>query len=141
MNKHIHSYPIPTICDYCDSSVVLSSNAEIYGKEYGSGKCYRCTSCDAYVGVHKGTVIPYGRLADKELRDLKMECHKLFDPAWINNKWNSRQQAYGKLATLLEVPIEKCHFGFFDRDTLKYCLEIMSDEKWYIGVEWKKDVA
>lgn len=27
----------PTICRYCGSPVVYTSNAEIYGKEYGTG--------------------------------------------------------------------------------------------------------
>lgn len=140
MKKHIQSYPIPIICDYCGNPVIFASNAEIYGKEYGSGKCYMCTSCDTYVGVHEGTMIPYGKLANQELRDLKKECHCLFDPIWTKNRWINREQAYGKLATLLGIPIEECHFGFFDKDMLHRCLEILSKENWYIGVNWKNAV-
>ncbi|RKN75029.1 zinc-finger-containing protein [Paenibacillus ginsengarvi] len=39
-----------------------------YGREYGNGRCYKCTNFDAYVGVHTGTMIPLGRLANSELR-------------------------------------------------------------------------
>jgi DNA-directed RNA polymerase subunit RPC12/RpoP len=67
----LDKYPIPTTCPYCNSKVICTSNAEIYGKEYGNGRCYKCTSCDAYVGVHDGTNIPLGRLANKQLRELK----------------------------------------------------------------------
>lgn len=28
----------PKVCRYCGSPVVFTSNAEIYGKEYGNGK-------------------------------------------------------------------------------------------------------
>ncbi|MFB5268120.1 zinc-finger-containing protein [Paenibacillus enshidis] len=40
----------------------------------------------AYVGVHDGTDIPLGRLANRELRELKKQCHALFDPVWKNKK-------------------------------------------------------
>ena len=63
------SYPVPIICPYCSSPVIFTSNADIYGKEYGNGKCYKCISCDAYVGVHTGTREPLGRLANKLLRE------------------------------------------------------------------------
>ena len=43
----------PTVCNLCGGKVIYTSNARIYGKEYGSGKCYLCTNCGAYVGTHK----------------------------------------------------------------------------------------
>lgn len=48
----------PKLCRYCGHEVVFTSNAEIYGKEYGNGKCYLCRNCGAFVGVHTGTDIP-----------------------------------------------------------------------------------
>lgn len=48
----------PKVCRYCGSPVVFTSNAEIYGKEYGNDKCYLCRKCKAFVGVHTGTDIP-----------------------------------------------------------------------------------
>ena len=98
--------------------------------------CYKCTNCDAYVGVHTGTRIPLGRIANKELRELKKECHALFDPAWQGNKRLTRGKAYGRLATLLGIPIEECHFGWFDKDTLCRAKEIMSKKDWYKGISW-----
>ena len=69
----IKNYPIPEVCPYCGSEVVYTTNDKIYGKLYGSGKVYMCTNevCDAYVGVHNGTNIHLGRLANKELKKLK----------------------------------------------------------------------
>lgn len=43
----------PTKCNICDGKVIYTSNKIIYGKEFGSGKCYYCTECGAYVGTHK----------------------------------------------------------------------------------------
>ena len=91
MIKNIDRYPVPIVCPYCNSSVIFTSNAEIYGRQYGNGMCYKCTECNSYVGVHTGTKIPLGRLADKELRELKKECHSLFDPVWQKNKNITRE--------------------------------------------------
>jgi len=130
MYKNIDSYPIPNTCPYCNSPVIFTSNAEIYGRQYGNGMCYKCTVCDTYVGVHTGTKIPLGRLADKELRDLKKECHSLFDPIWRENKNITRSEAYKKLAELLKIPVNECHFGWFDKETLYKAKTIMSKENW-----------
>lgn len=135
MGNVADAYPIPTVCDYCGAEVEFTSNAKIYGREYGNGKCYKCTRCDAYVGVHTGTQTPLGRLANKELRDLKKQCHALFDPAWKgNSKKLNRDKAYSRLATLLDIPLRECHFGWFDKDMLLKCLDIMRNPDWFKGV-------
>ncbi|MBB6694409.1 hypothetical protein H7B90_23715 [Cohnella xylanilytica] len=137
MRAIIDAYPIPTQCPYCKSRVIYTSNATIYGREYGNGKCYKCTNCDAYVGVHTGTRIPLGRMANRELRELKKSCHALFDPSWKNNKNLKREKAYGRLATRLGIPLKECHFGWFDREMLLKAREILSDPEWYKGVSWR----
>jgi len=124
--KKINYYPIPTVCPYCNSPVIFTSNVAIYGKQYGNGMCYKCINCDSYVGVHTGTNIPLGILANKELRELKKECHTLFDPIWQNNKNIKRTDAYKMLAKLLDIPVNECHFGWFDKETLYKAKEILS---------------
>jgi hypothetical protein len=130
LSSVIPEYPIPTVCDYCGAQVIYTSNAEIYGREYGNGRCYKCTNCDAYVSVHDGTDIPKGRLADKELRELKQQCHVLFDPAWKKVKL-PRRTAYQRLATLIGIPPGVCHFGWFGKDLLLKSLNILSDPLWF----------
>lgn len=132
----IDAYPIPEQCPYCGSAVVYMSNARIYGREFGNGRCYACTQCDAYVGVHTGTQIPLGRLANRELRELKKECHALFDPVWKQNKNIKREHAYGRLANVLGIPHRECHFGWFDKTQLLRAREILSVPGWYRGVSW-----
>lgn len=84
-NLRIDAYPIPTVCPYCQSPVVFAGNEKVYGRKYGNGMCYMCTACDAYVGVHTGTRIPLGRMANKRLRKLKNIAHAQFDRAWNRN--------------------------------------------------------
>ena len=43
----------PTECNICGGEVEYIPNKQIYGKSYGSGFCYHCTNCGAYVGTHK----------------------------------------------------------------------------------------
>ena len=121
--KNIDVYPIPTVCPYCGCNVVFTSNAEVYGKKYGNGMCYKCTNCDAYVGVHTGTHIPLGRLANKKLRELKKQCHDAFDVFWKTKR--ERSVAYQWLADELNIPLKSCHFGWFDEEMLLKALDIL----------------
>lgn len=118
----------PDKCNLCQGKVAYTSNANIYGRRYGSGYCYLCTECGAYVGTHE----PWpdralGILADAEMRKWKMKCHKLFDPFW-KGKRSARRTMYGRLAEQMGIPVSECHFGYFDLDELKKAYEIM--ETW-----------
>jgi len=119
----IDYYPIPKVCKNCGAEVIFTSNAEIYGREYGNGRCYKCTKCDSYVGVHTGTKVPLGILANKEEREMKKKCHDLFDELWHDS--NQRTQVYKKLALALRIDIKRCHFGWFDYETLQRAYKII----------------
>lgn len=130
----VDSYPVPDFCPYCGSFVVFTSNAAVYGKEYGNGKCYKCASCDAYVGVHTGTTIPLGRLADQRLRSFKKMAHRQFDAAWKSGK-TTRSRAYKCLAYFLGIPLHECHIGWFDEKTTCKVIELTTIPNWYQDVE------
>lgn len=105
-------------CPYCGAEVVLTDAINIYHcrKSEDWGKVWVCSNypeCDAYVGCHKGTDIPLGRLANARLRTLKAEAHKQFDPLWRSGLM-SRKEAYKWLADMLGIPLEDCHIGLFD---------------------------
>ena len=107
----------PTICNICGGHVVFTSNATIYGKEYGSGKCYMCQSCGAYTGTHRPRPKEaLGLLADEPMRKGKMACHNLFDSMWKGKKkaQKKRKDLYAWLADAMGIPVEECHFGYFD---------------------------
>ena len=94
----------PKICNICGGKVIYTSNAAIYhGRQYGSGYCYLCLNCRAYVGTH----VPrpreaFGLLADEPMRKGKMMC-----------------RAYCWLAGEMGIPVEDCHFGHFDIHQLR----------------------
>lgn len=121
----------PTKCNICNGDVIYTSNKIIYGKEYGSGKCYLCTQCGAYVGTHKPRPKEaLGILGNAQMRDMKMKCHELFDKQWkteptLERQRYMRKRAYQRLADLLNIPLEICHFGYFDMDMLNRAYELL----------------
>lgn len=119
-------------CPYCNSKVTLESSVKVYGKDYGL--IYLCTQfpkCDSYVGTHKGTTKPLGRLADKQLRRYKNMAHSIFDHLWKTNKKFTRSQAYHWLSEQLQISGKDCHIGMFDIDMCKKVIEVC---KKYYGV-------
>ncbi len=118
MSKKINLQP--TNCNLCNGKVIYTSNSNVYGAEFGSGKCYLCLECGAYVGTH----IPrpkeaFGILANEEMRNLKMQCHDIFDKQFLyaSNVFEMRKlrkRAYKRMAAALDIPVSECHFGYFD---------------------------
>lgn len=120
-------------CPYCGSKAKLVDSKVIYGRSYG--KAFICSNypcCDSYVGCHKGTDIPLGTLANSELRKKRNQCHVLFDQTWKSNNM-TRIGAYARLAKLLNIRVNDCHFGMFDLNTcnkaMKFIYEFMLNNK------------
>ena len=112
-------------CDYCGTSADFVDSAVIYGKSYGM--IYLCPNCRAYVGVHKGSDKPLGRLANAELRRWKKNAHAVFDPLWKYGKFRGRRNAaYAWLSEQMGLPIEKTHIGMFDVEQCKQVIKICS---------------
>lgn len=118
----------PTVCNICGGKVVYCSNERIYGRKYGSGFCYLCTNCGAYVGTHRPSPhTALGLLADAPMREGKKLCHDLFDKLWKGpkNQGARRTLMYAHLANLMEVSTEDCHFGYFDIGQLRQAYRIL----------------
>lgn len=116
-------------CPYCKAKAEFVDSAEIYGRSYGM--IYLCRPCDAYVGVHKGTEKPLGRLANAELREWKIKAHAAFDPLWKRKmirdncrKQVARGKGYKWLAGQLEINCSDCHIGMFDVKMCKKVIDI-----------------
>jgi len=123
---------IPT-CPYCGASArFLADSSSLYhGRDYGP--VWACAPCGAWVGVHRGTQKPLGRLADKGLRTMKQKAHAAFDPLWqakIMRDRCSRKAArgagYAWLAERLGIPVEECHIGLFNEELCRRVIEICS---------------
>lgn len=122
----------PTKCNLCGGQVIFTSNALIYGKEYGSGRMYFCTNCHAYVGTHKPRPEEaMGILADSKMRTMKNKCHKLFDAKWLGAKdrRGARKISYTELAEKMAIDVSECHFGYFDLEQLEKAYLILKGER------------
>ena len=120
----------PKACNLCGGHVIYTSNKEVYGREYGSGKCYLCLQCGAYTGTHKPR--PHealGLLADAPMRKGKMMCHALFDPMWKGKSkaHKKRRDLYKWLAGQMHIPVEECHFGYFNIEQLRIAYRLLKD--------------
>jgi hypothetical protein len=93
---------------------VLVDSAVIYhGRSYGMA--WTCPACeDVYVGCHKGTRKPLGRLANAELRRAKIAAHDAFDRLWRNQEHIvSRNDAYRWLTKAIGAT-SQVHIGELD---------------------------
>lgn len=118
-------------CAYCGHPTELVADTAVYARSYG-GSVYLCRPCKAWVGCHKGTTRPLGRVAKADLRSLKICCHALFDPIWKTAKTlrggsNSehRKKAYQWLAEGIGIPFSECHFGLFDESRARAALSFL----------------
>lgn len=120
------------ICPYCKCETQLVDSIVIYGVSYGN--IYICGVCMAYVGTHSDGVTSLGRLANKELRELKKEAHKYFDGLWKKKismgtpKGKARHMAYKWLSEIMGTPPELTHIGMFDD---QQCRRVINECKKY----------
>lgn len=120
----------PPICPYCNlASVFLASSESLYRRDWGP--VWYCDPCHAWVGCHKGTDRPLGRLANEELREAKKMAHAAFDPLWKRRmeisgltQGHARGKGYKWLAGQLGLEPGDCHIGMMDVATCFRVVEI-----------------
>jgi hypothetical protein len=74
------------------------------------------------VGTHKPRPREaLGLLADEPMRTGKKMCHAIFDSFWKGKPkaGKKRHDLYCWLAHEMEIPVEGCHFGYFDIGQLR----------------------
>ncbi len=125
------SHEVP-ICPYCNkrSKKVNGDSIYLYRPDLRQMIFYDCRPCDAYVGCHKNSDKPLGRLANRELRKAKSEAHLVFDPLWKEGHMN-RTDAYKWLANGLSIHRDTCHIGMFD---LEQCAKVVA----LVSQYWEK---
>lgn len=109
------------VCPYCGCLSEYVDSAKIYGRSYGM--IYACFKCDAWVGVHRGTDIAKGRLANRNLRQWKIKAHEAFDRIWKSKKLQ-RSNAYYWLSIKMGLPREMTHIGMFNEEQCKQVIKI-----------------
>lgn len=119
-------YKVPRICRYCGGRVVFTTSSAIYGK--GNDNIYLCTNCNAYVGCHRGTRHPLGKLANTVLRLKRQETHAVFDAFWTEQGW-TRTQAYAWLARSMRLDADDAHIACFEMDECEQVIELCRNYK------------
>ena len=102
-------------CPYCGSTAILKDASYVYGPNAYSGKVYVCShypACDSYVGVHPGTRLPKGTLANRALRKKRIRAHQVFDQIW-KQEILSKPDAYRWLADKFCLETRQAHIGKF----------------------------
>lgn len=108
----------PTCCHCCAGPVKLTNNSEIYnGHSFGDWPyVYRCTQCQAYVGLHPDTDLPLGLMAGRETIAARKEAKALFQRLVLCKHNRDRGAGYAWLAGAMGIPPSVCHFAMFDQD-------------------------
>lgn len=114
--RRIHdAVPVPNHCHLCGSAVVAAHHDEVYGKVRGDWPwVYRCRGCYATVGMHPGTDIPLGYLADQATGQARQKAKRAFKHLYETG-YMTRRGAYRWLAARMGLPVSNCHFGYFTK--------------------------
>jgi hypothetical protein len=116
-------------CPYCGEVAQVRDSAVIYGRSYGPVYiCPNYPECDAYVGVHPGTLTPLGTLANEELRSWRKKAHDVFDPLWKSGKMR-RSKAYKWLRNTLHLSKNDGHIGMFTVEQCRQLIEAAERKK------------
>jgi hypothetical protein len=115
------------ICPYCAKPAKAVTGAAIYKNRPDLQRLiyWQCKPCEAYVGCHRGTMRPLGRLANAQLRVAKMRAHAAFDPIW-KNRHMTRTAAYEWLSKVMGLPFAETHIGMFD---IEQCRKVIHESR------------
>lgn len=100
-------------CPYCNGDGHLQPGLKV-SQNKRNELLYICQNyprCDAYVGVHVGSLLPLGTMANPRLRTLRRMAHEVFDPLWQDNSNElGRSAAYDAAAAVMGIEGE-FHIG------------------------------
>lgn len=117
------------ICPYCNKPAVYCNNSEVYGRQCGkSYMCYFCRDCNAYVGTHNNTYAPLGTMANRELRQMRINTHRAIDGYWKSGLC-TRDKIYKLLHQIFEKPV---HVGSSDMDMCRQIIKATQEKLPYL---------
>ena len=113
-------------CPYCGAPAVLRQDDYVHGSR-GQGKflyvCKNYPACDSYVGVHEGTKIPLGTLANKTLRRKRIKAHRIFNLLW-EKRLMTKKEAYRWMEYFMGLKKDDGHIAMFS----DYRCEVLIDK-------------
>ncbi|MFM9932958.1 zinc-finger-containing protein [Achromobacter xylosoxidans] len=94
----------------------LTNNRDVYnGHSFGDWPyVYRCTQCQAYVGLHPDTDLPLGVMADRGTIKARKDAKGVFQALVQQRFAGKRNEAYAWLARALGISPSICHFAMFN---------------------------
>jgi hypothetical protein len=112
------------MCGYCQKPAELVGGSVVYPyrPENADKQYWCCRDCKAWV-LCKPNGQPAGKLANGELRRLKMELHKLFDPWWRGENM-PRRAAYRWLSKRIGAKRD-AHVGDYSPEECQLAIEVM----------------
>lgn len=120
-------------CPYCGRTAVLQKGSYVYGDKAKEEYLYVCSNypeCNSYVGVHAGTKIPKGTLANPELRNKRIRTHKVFDLLWKKNVM-SKKEAYRWMEYKMGLPKNTGHIANFSdyrcEELMRICKNVLKN--------------
>ena len=127
------------MCPYCHGQAKFYPRSEAFYNGRDFGPLWACVKpdCMAWVGVHRGTMVALGTLANKELRILRTQVHAMFDPIWLRRweirsatdpkyrKFMARNGRYKHLAELMHMDRERCHIAMFDENECRLAIKVI----------------
>lgn len=90
-------------CCECQKKVtankITGETAYLHRKDLYSLVFWRCPHCNNFVGTHLNSKenCPLGHICGKELKNAKIEIHKILDPLWKNKKYK-RKELYSMIS-------------------------------------------
>ncbi|MBZ0073649.1 zinc-finger-containing protein [Bordetella hinzii] len=108
----------PTSCHCCGGPVRLTNNSDIYnGHSFGDWPfVYRCTQCQAYIGLHPDTDLPLGIMAGRATISARKAAKSVFLQLQTRRFGSDRGAAYAWLAHALGIAKTICHFAMFSEE-------------------------
>lgn len=146
----------PPTCPYCNAPAIYAFYPGSFVKPYpyhrDYGPVWMCPQDSAWVGCHPDGR-PLGRLADKALRDAKIEAHRAFDilcenwplayPEHVREDGQEpvdpkvfkkvrgamKSRAYRWLAEQLDIPVAECHVGMFTSELCYRTVDVIDKQR------------
>ena len=112
-------------CPHCGAVAIIRPASEIYDDPRRKDELYVCKNypaCKSYVGMHAGTRIPLGTLANGDLRNLRIKAHRRFDRIWQSGIM-SRNAAYRWMADSFGLTADDAHIGKFGESRCQQLIE------------------
>lgn len=110
------------ICPYCNQVTKFTANFRL--DRDVNKYIYLCPNCGASVSAHNSDGSPMGIPANKELRKLRFDTHKLLEK-YAKKKYMSRKQSYIWLAKKTNKKYEDTHIGYFTYDECQKANKIL----------------